>query len=478
MSHCLGSRGRFLRNAPSLPRTVTLVGVLSLCLSTSCIHKKYDTPITKNTQQPDKVLFDAAIKDIEHGRYEVARISLQTLMNTYESSEFMAKAKLAVADSWYREGGANGMAQAEAEYKDFILFYPSMEESAEAQNRVCQIHYKQMEKSDRDWSQTLRAEDECRNLLVQYPNSKFAPATAQLVRNIQESLAEHEFVVGNFYWRRDMNPAAANRLGALVDQYPLYSKAGEALYEAGDSYTKMGPRFRKEAGEMFARVVREYPLSKRAEDAKKRLEHLEMPVPTVDQAAYDREKFEMANYKRSGMVSRSTGWLRGTPDLSHAAKSGAPTMTDPKTTIPASVPVVNTAEAGSDSGTGSGSMEVSATTANSGALDKNPDARSSGGTAQAANAAAPQQPLPTNRDKDLKKLREMQAKKQAKLDKKKKKSQTGQATAAQTQQGQNQLNQSLATQGAQTPPGTPNASTPAATNATQHPPSSGQTPQL
>jgi outer membrane protein assembly factor BamD len=481
MSFCLSSRDssspvQVSSNARAMPVPVAVAVLLALGLLSSCIHKKYDTPITKNTQQPDKVLFDQAIKDIEHGRYEVARISLQTLMNTYESSEFMAKSKLAVADSWYREGGANGLAQAEAEYKDFILFYPSMEESAEAQNRVCQIHYKQMEKSDRDWSQTLRAEDECRQLLVQYPNSKFAPQTAQLVRNIQESLAEHEFVVGNFYWRRDMNPAAANRLGALVNQYPLYSKAGESLYEAGDSYTKMGPRVRKEAGDMFARVVREYPLSNRAEEAKKRLEEMELPVPSVDQAAYDREKHEQENYRRPGMMARSTSWLRGNPDLSRAAKSGAPTMTDPKATIPASVPVANNTDEGSGSGGGSGSMEVTATPAGANsALDKNPDARSSAGTAQASTAAAAQQPLPTNRDRDLKKMREMQAKKQAKLDKKKKKKDQP-PTAAQTQQGQSQLNQSLATQGAQTPTGTPNATTPAATNATQQPPT-GQTPQ-
>ena len=106
-----------------------LLPVLSIGLLASCIHKKYETPITKNTQQPDKVLFDQAMHDIEHGRYEVARISLQTLMNTYESSEFLAKAKLAIADSWYREGGANGLAQAEAEYKDFKLFYPNMPEA-------------------------------------------------------------------------------------------------------------------------------------------------------------------------------------------------------------------------------------------------------------------------------------------------------------------------------------------------------------
>src|SRR5436309_9575929 len=121
---------------------------LSLGLLSSCIHKRYETPITKNTQQPDKVLFDQAVKDIEHGRYEVARISLNTLMNTYESSEYLAKAKLAIADSWFREGGANGMAQAEAEYKDFILLYPGMEEAAEAQSRVCDTHYKQMDRRD------------------------------------------------------------------------------------------------------------------------------------------------------------------------------------------------------------------------------------------------------------------------------------------------------------------------------------------
>ena len=82
--------------------------------SCSFKHKKYENPITAQTQQPDKILFDKAIKDLEKGRYEIARITLNTLMNTYESSEYMAKAKLAVADAWYREGGARGRAQAEA----------------------------------------------------------------------------------------------------------------------------------------------------------------------------------------------------------------------------------------------------------------------------------------------------------------------------------------------------------------------------
>src|SRR5579871_5792156 len=129
-----------------------LAGLLSSC---GFRRHKYDDPITKDTKQPDKVLYDRAINDIEHGRYEIARITLNTLINTYDQSEFMAKAKLAIADSWFREGGSAGLAQAEAEYKDFILFYPTMEEAAESQQKICMIHYRQMEKSDRDPNQAL-----------------------------------------------------------------------------------------------------------------------------------------------------------------------------------------------------------------------------------------------------------------------------------------------------------------------------------
>src|SRR3954462_4384688 len=145
------TRTQFLRLA---------VFALALSLLSSCgvRREKDDNPITKDTQQPDKVLFDKAIGDIERGRYEVARLTLQTLMNTYDTSEYLAKAKLAYADSWFREGGSHGLAQAEAEYKDFILFYPTLEESAEAQKRICDIHYRQMEKADRDPLNALSAE--------------------------------------------------------------------------------------------------------------------------------------------------------------------------------------------------------------------------------------------------------------------------------------------------------------------------------
>jgi outer membrane protein assembly factor BamD len=332
-------------------------------------RKKYDNPITKDTKQPDKVLYDRAVNDIEHSRYEVARITLNTLINTYDQSEFMAKAKLAIADSWFREGGTQGFAQAEAEYKDFILFYPAMPEAGESQEKICQIHYKQMEKADRDSVQALRAEDECRQLIVQFPNSQFVPEAQQLLRNIQEALADGEYLVGDFYYRRGSNPSAANRFSRLVDQFPLYSKADLALWELGDSYTRMGTRFRKDAGDAYSRIVRDYPLSGYADEAKKKLTELEMPIPQVDPVAYNRMRWEAENRTKVSMVSKPLSLLKRGPDVSSAAKSGQPAMTTLRGTVPVSVPMTR--------GTPGFTGDVTATTVggDASALDKLPDAR-------------------------------------------------------------------------------------------------------
>ena len=226
-----------------------MLALAAILLTGGCgFHrKKYENPITKDTEQPDKVLFDKAINDIEKGRYEVARLTLNTMINTYDSSEYLAKAKLAIADSWMRQSGPEGMAQAEAEYKDFQLFYPTMQEAPEAQAKICEIHVRQMEKADRDPNNALRAEQECRDLLTKYPNSKFAPVTEQRLREIQEALAESEMLVGGFYYQQeDLVAAATNRLTGLVGQYPLYSRAAEALWDGRQRLGRMGTRFRKQ----------------------------------------------------------------------------------------------------------------------------------------------------------------------------------------------------------------------------------------
>ena len=325
-----------VRNA--IRSTAAVLAVAVLLGGCGLRRKKYDNPITKDTQQPDKVLFDKAINDIEHSRFEIARLLLQNLMNTYDTSEYLAKAKLAIADAWFREGGSHGFAQAEAEYKDFILFYPAMEEAAEAQEKVCDIHYKQMEKADRDPMHALRAEQECKQLILQFPNSKFAPLAQQKLRDIQEVLADSEFRVGTLYQKKGSFPAAANRFQALVDQFPLYSKADEALWQLAESYHRMGDRFENQQVTAYQRIVKDYPLSIHAEDARAQLEVMKRTVPEADPVAMARMKYEIENRTKPGIPSQFWGLFSSRPDMSQAAKSGTPPMEGYRPTIPASVP--------------------------------------------------------------------------------------------------------------------------------------------
>ncbi len=322
---------------------VILVGVLAFFLLSGFglfDHKKYDTPITKETLQPDKVLFDRAIKNIEHGDYEAARLTLNTLINTYDTSEYLAKAKLAIADSWFREGGAHGLAEAEQEYKDFILFYPNMEEAAESQFKICNIHFKQMEKADRDNSQGQRAEDECRQVMVQFPNSKFVPQAQQMLRDTQEVLADKEFLTGDFYHHKGSFPAAASRLAYVSRQYPLFSGSDQALWELADSYKHMGDLFEKQEADALARIVRDYPISDHVDDAKARLVALKQPVPQADRDAYMRMKYEIENRTHPSIIHRVIDPFESHPDVYSAAKTGAPAMQAMRPTVPVSVPAI------------------------------------------------------------------------------------------------------------------------------------------
>jgi outer membrane protein assembly factor BamD len=273
------------------------------------------------------------------------------------------------------------LAQAEAEYKDFILFYPAMEEAAESQWKVCQIHYKQMEKADRDSNQAIRTEDECRALVTQFPNSKFVPGAQQMLRNTQEVLAEKEFRTGAFYHTKGSFPAAANRLSFVADQYPLYSGAAEALWQAADSFKRMGDRFEDKAAADYARIVRDYPLSPHSEEAKDALIAMKRPVPAADPGAIARMKYEDENRPKSGMLKTGLGVLKRGPDVRTAAKTGPPAMQSLRPPTPVSVPAAAAGPAiGSD-------VSVTLGT-NSTDLDTKPDARQNQNTATPGAGAA------------------------------------------------------------------------------------------
>jgi outer membrane protein assembly factor BamD len=410
---------------------ITVIALAStLALATACSNKKVNNPLAKvDSKQPDKVLYDRGMDAMKHNRFDIARLDMQTLINTYPDSEFIARAKLSLADSWYAEGGTAALAQAEQEYEDFETFFPNMPEAAEAQVKIANIHYQQMEKPDRDFTHAVRAEQEYRKVIMQYPdNQKMVEEARKKLLQVQEVIAEREYRVGRFYFLKESYPAAIARLQSLVDRYPLYSKADESLFMLGQSYEaeialikhadvlerqqmerlhkvneeqlkrdelareRMITDFTSKAADAYAKIITRYPAMDRADDARARLAALHQPVPRPTKAALALNKAEEAGRGEQTMLSRMMSGFEKHPDVAPAARIGEPTLNDPNP-VPAS-DIVKAASRVAAGGKGADSLAVTTVAGAPGPNDPAPRSdETAADPAQAApdpNAAAAQ----------------------------------------------------------------------------------------
>ena len=298
--------------------------------------------------EPDKVLYDRAQADLKHARYTEGRLALQTLINTYPDSEYRAKAKLAVADSYFNEGGTSNLTQAIQEYNDFQTFFPFLDEAAYAQMQIGLAHYHMMEKSDRDKTQGEAAEDAFQAFLLKYPTNALAPKATQYLRDTQEVLADGDYKIAYFYYytKQDYRASAA-RLVELTDRYPLYSQNDQALWMLGDVYDRAKNLSKSEddknhwgdlAAKCYDKIVRDYPLSKLGPQAAARLKAMGRPVPQADPNAYARMKDEEAYQRQHHQImaiKMPLSMVKGTPDVSTAAHSGTPQLNPPNDVVSA-----------------------------------------------------------------------------------------------------------------------------------------------
>jgi outer membrane protein assembly factor BamD len=329
---------------------------------------KFNPLIGKDQQLPDKQLYDKAVAQIASGHYDIGRLDLQTLLDTYPDSQYMMRAKLAVADAWYKEGGSAALTEAEQEYRDFITFFPNVPEAAEAQLRIGDIYFKQMDVPDRDYAKATHAEAEYRTMLKQYPDAPkpILDDARQKLREVQEVLADREAALGSFYATHGNWPASIARYQTVADSYPLYSHMDDVLIGIGDAYEaeaavvradvvctkKLAPGTRclpegakgrlledydSKAADDYRKVVLYHSAAPHVEDAKERLTGMNLPIPTPtkEQEALSEElESSRAQYN---LTKRIQLLFLHEPDTVTAARMGLPTLADPAPTTAPSV---------------------------------------------------------------------------------------------------------------------------------------------
>ena len=275
------TKDRILR-AASMAVLGLAVGLLPGCASKGA---KTDKVTQELLTEPKEVLYEKGQALLAKKKYEQARKYLNHVFETYPNEQMGREALLLVADSYFNQKSTTGYTEARYRYRDYLNRYPGAPRRDYARYQFALCYDKEHEKPDRDQTATREAIEQYRVLIREYPDSGYAGAARERVRQLTDLLAEHDFGIGYFYLRKGSTAAAMSRFNSLEQRYPDYGAKDKLYYYEGIAQIRLGRK--DEADRYFQRVVQEYPNSAFAKKARSKMGSQPAPTPTPEAAAVD-----------------------------------------------------------------------------------------------------------------------------------------------------------------------------------------------
>lgn len=283
----LSDRGRLaLRHL--LPLLLLGAGLLL----TACGGKNKVANENSNVPGRDKELYEQASQKARKGRFDEARLLYNVVITTYADSEYLPLAKLAIADSFYLEGGTSNLEQAIGGYKDFAQYFPTHPKVCDVKHKIAHALMRQMGAYNRDASKAKQAEFQLKTALQSCQTAQARPSIERDLKDVQQVLGLHELDVARFYINtRQAYKAGESRLRDIITQYPFFSYYDESLYLLGVSLIEQEQP--EEAAEYFTKLVRDFPNSEFSKPGRDYLEKLgkALPTPANDDPAPVRPSF-------------------------------------------------------------------------------------------------------------------------------------------------------------------------------------------
>ena len=203
---------------------------------------------------------------LARGKYSKAEEAFSKLLEQYPQDRRRPEALLGLADTLYAD---KRYEEAKFQYRRFLELYPVHPEADKAQFNIAMSAFRRMKAIDRDQATTQEALQEFQRLVQSYPRSPFVEEAQERLAICRERLAAYELYVGRFYYKQRAYPAAIERFAGLLRVYPEVSFADEVFFLMGDAYARGGNP--QEAAEVFDELVKRYPQSRYANQARARL---------------------------------------------------------------------------------------------------------------------------------------------------------------------------------------------------------------
>jgi outer membrane protein assembly factor BamD len=243
-----------------------IAAVLLLAALSGCAHSAVDTSTLASNS--DRTIWEAAQKAYGKKQWDSARQYFKRLVDGFPNSEYGPGARLGLGQCYYEEGGTSNYILSVAALREFLTLYPSHPKAEFAQFLVGEAYYKQKNGPGRDASPMEKALVEYERLLDLYPSSPHVEDARNRIRDVRQSIARSNFLVGWFYQKgRQAWRAAILRYEEVVNEYPDYERLDEVLYRLSQCLDAAGRK--AEALPHLDQLLGEYPQSPYADDAKK-----------------------------------------------------------------------------------------------------------------------------------------------------------------------------------------------------------------
>jgi len=226
--------------------------ILLLVILTSCsltkTSKKEPAPF-----DPERA-FKEANDLIKEGYYEDARNILEEIRTKDVTGDYAVLARLRIADTYFED---EDYETAITEYEDFLKIYPYHKYAPYAQYRIAMSYFNRIKSVDVSYYFAKKALEEFEKLRTRYPRNPYISIVEGRIRWCKRMLAEYEFYVGKFYFKKGSYSAARNRFEGLLETYPDARIRPDALYYLGLSYKGEGNL--DKAREVLQRLIEEFP---------------------------------------------------------------------------------------------------------------------------------------------------------------------------------------------------------------------------
>jgi outer membrane protein assembly factor BamD len=252
-------------------------------------NDEYEDLIGEVQPGRDRELFVVATKEVRKNNYEVGRLLFQTIITTYPESPYLPMAKLAIADSFYLEGGTSSLIQAAAGYQEWLTFFPTHPLADRVLLKIAESEMRRIGLPDREIVNARRAEQKLKAFIQNYPNSPLRPLVEARLKEVQDNLGLHNLYIGNYYYTLSVDQkkgglkGAQSRYREILDKYPNFSFMDEALYKLAVTY--LLEEETDQAARYLQQIVRNYPNSEYVEKAKEQLGIIGAKIPDPDPEA-------------------------------------------------------------------------------------------------------------------------------------------------------------------------------------------------